>query len=64
MDEELDDLYIKYTKRSIYKYGCKVECCKGLWGVIAPTMEEADKEGYRYFIQYWMNGVYEGASHI
>ena len=38
-------------------YSCK--CNLGLWGVIAPTKEQALLEGSYYFSQYYSDGEYD-----
>lgn len=36
---------------------CK--CKKGLWGVVAPTLNQATLEGVHYFRQYYADGEYD-----
>ncbi|QDP52106.1 MAG: hypothetical protein Unbinned706contig1000_50 [Prokaryotic dsDNA virus sp.] len=35
-----------------------IDCIKGLWGVDAPTLEQAIGEGKHYFLQYLGDGEY------
>ncbi len=38
----------------------EVECRLGLWGVTAPTEQQALSEAYHYFVQYEEDGEYDG----
>ena len=48
-----------HTKTS---YGHKIDCKLRLWGVTAPTIEIAEQEARHYFIQYDMDGEYDGTA--
>ena len=39
--------------------GWIIECKKGLWGVYAPTIEQATSEAIHYFRQYYGDGEYD-----
>lgn len=47
------DIYKDYSGR----WTC--ECKKGLWGVDAPTKDEACHQGLHYFFQYLDDGEYD-----
>ena len=51
-----------YRDVKISENGCGVEinCRLGLWGVFAPTMEQALREAQRYYLQYQRDGKYGG----
>lgn len=50
----------KNTKYKVTKDGRhEVNCNKGLFGVSAPTKEQAMKEARHYFIQYFKDGEYK-----
>jgi len=44
--------------RNKTKNGYEIECKFGLWGVMAPTKKEAEKEAKYYFSQYKLDGEY------
>jgi len=47
------------TEKKITKSGrVEMHCKKGLWGVDAPTEDEAEKEALHYFMQYYNEGEY------
>jgi hypothetical protein len=52
------DLFKKYTRRRKTKDGYSISCRRGLWGVHAPTKEQAETEAMRYFIAYFGVGEY------
>ena len=58
----LDGIVESFDKNTTYKVTKqgqhKVDCKKGLFGVCAPTKEEAMKEARHYFIQYFEDGEY------
>ena len=56
---EYIDLFEANIKRNRDEYGYCVNCRKGLWGVLAPTKEEAEREARRYFAQYFSDGEYD-----
>ncbi len=37
----------------------QINCRKGLWGVDAPSLEEAAREAVHYFTQYLSDGEYD-----
>ncbi len=48
----------KCTKVKVKKGRVTVDCIKGLWGVDAPTIEQAIDEAKHYFLQYMVDGEY------
>jgi hypothetical protein len=53
------EAFEKNTKYKVTKDGRhKVDCKKGLFGVSAPTKEQAMKEARHYFMQYFVDGEY------
>ncbi len=48
----------KCTKVKQSKGRVTVDCVKGLWGVDAPTLEQAIDEAKYYFLQYLDDGEY------
>ena len=48
----------KCTKVKQSKGRVTVDCVKGLWGVDAPTLEQAIDEAKHYFLQYLSDGEY------
>jgi len=50
--------FVKCTKVKQSKNRVTVDCVKGLWGVDAPTMEQAIDEAKSYFLQYLGDGEY------
>ena len=56
-----EDAWIKYVETmAIEDGGWECKCKKGLWGVVAPTLEQATSEGIHYFRQYYADGEYDG----
>lgn len=49
-----------WTKCSRSRNGYIVECRKGLWAVESNKLENAIREGQRYFMQYAQDGEYIG----
>jgi len=41
-------------------FGVGIHCRLGLWGVFAPTMEQALREAHHYYLQYYRDGEYGG----
>jgi len=58
MELEIDEAFKKNITIKDTGYGFEVNCRKGLWGVVAPTKEEALREARHYFVQYFMDGEY------
>ena len=57
--EGIVESFDKNTTYKVTKHGQHtVDCKKGLFGVSAPTKEEAMKEARHYFIQYFEDGEY------
>lgn len=54
----MDDFH-KFTKYKASTFDHKISCVKGLWEVIAPTKEQAEREGRHYFNQYFADGEYK-----
>ena len=48
----------KCTKVKQSKGRVTVDCVKGLWGVDAPTLQQAIDEAKHYFLQYLSDGEY------
>ncbi len=48
----------KCTKVKQAKGRVTVDCVMGLWGVDAPTLEQAIDEAKHYFLQYLSDGEY------
>ncbi len=51
-----------FTKNTITKKtssGFEIKCRKGLYSVIAPTLDQAQMEAKHYFAQYFSDGEYE-----
>lgn len=55
----MEAAFRKWTTTRKTKYGYSVRCKKGFWGVDAPTLEEAEREAHRYFMQYFAYGEYD-----
>lgn len=55
---EIDAAYKKFTTHKKTQYGYEISCAKGLWGVCAPTADQADREAKHYFVQYFSDGEY------
>lgn len=58
MEEAMDEIFKENTTYKKTKFGHEINCKKGLWGVCAPTKEQAEKEAKHYFIQYFDDGEY------
>ena len=56
---KIDDGFKAFTKHKKDEFGFCVDCALGLWGVSAPTQEEAEREARHYFVQYWGDGEYD-----
>lgn len=54
-----DDAFKKNTTYRKTKFGHQISCNKGLWGVCAPTKEQAEREARHYFAQYFDDGEYD-----
>lgn len=54
----IDEAYSKYTKHTQLDGRYQIECVKGLFGVDAPTKEQAENEAKHYFWQYFEDGEY------
>lgn len=39
--------------------GRSIRCCLGLWAVSAPDAENAEREAWRYWQQYYADGEYQ-----
>ncbi len=55
---DIDESFKRHTTYKKTKSGHKIDCSKGLWGVIAPTKAEAEREARHYFVQYLADGEY------
>ena len=55
---DIEEAFKKFTNRRRCKDGFSVKCKLGLWGVFAPTKEQAMKEAMYYFVQYFNDGEY------
>lgn len=55
-----NETFEKITKRRQSRAGYRIDCRLGLWGVCAPTKEQAEREARHYFIQYFEDGEYDG----
>ncbi len=55
----MDSLFEKYSITKKTKFGFDCKCVKGLWGVTAPTRQQAIDTGYYYFVQYYTDGEYD-----
>ena len=58
---DVDELLLEFkknTKESESNGRFNIDCVKGLWGVSAPTKEDAKREAMHYFIQYFTDGEY------
>lgn len=55
----LDKLFDKFTTYEITGFGHEIYCKKELWGVCAPTKEQAEIEARNYFRQYYSDGEYD-----
>lgn len=55
----INDLLGKYSKTKKTKRGYRISCVKGLWGVDAPSIKEAQREAIHYFRQYYCDGEYD-----
>jgi len=53
-----DEEFNKWTTCKKDRYGFTIACKKHLWGVTAPTKEEAEREAKRYFVLYYNDGEY------
>jgi len=56
---KIDDGFKRFTKHTKDECGFCVNCVLGLWGVSAPTKEQAENEARHYFAQYWSDGEYD-----
>jgi len=56
----IDEAFKKFTRYRFVRGMHKVECVKGLFGVEAPTKEQAMSEARHYFVQYFEDGEYSG----
>lgn len=58
----LNGIVESFNKNTTYKVTKEgrheVDCKKGLFGVSAPTKEQAMKEARHYFVQYFEDGEY------
>ena len=48
-----------HVRRRKLKNGYQIACCQGLWKVIAPNQQIAEREAYHYWFQYFHDGEYE-----
>jgi hypothetical protein len=48
----------QHIKRRKLKDGYQISCRKGLWKVIAPNQQIAEREANRYWFQYFSDGEY------
>ncbi len=55
---DIEKEFNKHTKYKHGKYGHSIDCKKGLWGVTAPTQDQALTEAIHYFKQYFLDGEY------
>lgn len=55
----LETTFKQWTNIKRTRHGYAIKCKKGLWGVYAPTEQEALKEAKHYFIQYFHSGEYD-----
>ena len=54
------DSFYRDVKISEDGFKVGIDCRLGLWGVSAPTMEQALREAQHYYIQYQRDGEYGG----
>jgi len=54
------DSFYRDVKISEDGFGVEINCRLGLWGVSAPTMEQALREAQHYYLQYQRDGEYGG----
>ena len=53
------DAFVQHvTIKGIEEGGWDISCNKGLWGVVAPTLDQAMTEAVHYFHQYYGDGEY------
>jgi hypothetical protein len=57
--DSLQTEFDKNTTTKKTKYSFEVKCNKGLFSVLAPQLEQAQKEAFYYFRQYLEDGEYE-----
>lgn len=58
MDYKEFDKFYACTKSKKSKGSFSIDCRLGLWGVTAPTLEQAVDEAKHYFLQYLSDGEY------
>ena len=54
----MNDKFKEFTITKVIGSRVSIDCVKGLWGVDAPTLEQAEDEARHYFRQYWSDGEY------
>lgn len=55
----MTDIFDDNAEYEVTEYGHEIRCKKGLWGVTAPTKEEAMNEASHYYWQYREDGEYD-----
>lgn len=55
---DIDDAFQRFTVQRPNKNGFRITCKLGLWGVFAPTKDQAIAEARHYFVQYFNDGEY------
>ena len=55
----MDGVFKKFTRYEHTEFGHEINCIKGLWGVTAPTKEQAENEAKHYFWLYFGDGEYD-----
>lgn len=53
------DLFMACIKVKEQQGRTKIDCKLGLWGVNSPDYDQAMREAYHYFSQYYTDGEYE-----
>ena len=56
---DIVEQFEKWTIAKKTKHGYSIRCKKGLWGIDAPTEEEAEREAMHYFMLYLADGEYK-----
>ncbi len=55
---DIDEAFKKFTEHKKVGGRHEIDCTKGLWGVSAPSKDEAMTEAKHYFWQYYRDGEY------
>ena len=56
---DMKELFSKNSTTRKIKDGYLCRCKQKQWAVFAPTKEEAESEGWHYFLQYFSDGLYQ-----